>query len=261
MPGSRNTSYLCAEARNWTGIYDRSLLRDGFEQDKGQSPLAIVPALNWAITKLLLTGQYKCYFTLPLTEDQSQYELDTAIGRIVVTTYTTDPATDPIQTPMKKTRITTLDTIRPGWRNADSGIPVAYHTDVPDIIEVWPKPNVTDATGYPSLTILAEATSSDLVHPDDVPQRLPVQFHEGLAIGAAMRICFARSREEPAMLARYTELKTLWATEVANVQSDANNREQDESSQMMVNDTYRNRISAFPTNPLYTAAGNFNEGW
>lgn len=261
MPSSRNAQYLCNETRNWTGIYDRSILRDGFEQDKGQSPLAIIPALNWAISELLLTGQYKCYFSLALTEDVSQYELDSAIGRIVVATYTTDPETDPVETPLAKTRITSMDTKRPGWRNADAGIPVAYHTDVPDVIALWPKPNVTDDASYPSLTLLAEATVSDLVLPTDYPLRLPVQFHEGLSIGAAMRICFARSREEGGMLARYEHLSLLWNKVVMNVQSDANNREQDESAQMSVNDTYRNNISAFPSNPLYATAGDYNGGW
>lgn len=261
MPASRTAQYLATETRQWAGVYDRSILRDGFEQDKGMADLAIVPALNWAITQLLLTGQYKCYFSLALTENQSQYELDTAIGRIVVATYTTDPETDPVVTVLTKTKITSLDNRRPGWRNSDAGIPVAYHTDVPDIIEVWPAPNVTDDAAYPALTILAEATTSDLVLPTDVPQRLPQQFHDSLAIGAAMRICFAMSRIEGAMLERYSVLAGMWTKAIADVQSDANNREQDETAQMLVNDTYRNGLGMLPANPLAYTAGNYNQGW
>ena len=76
-----------------------------------------------------------------------------------------------------------------------------------------------------------------------------------------MRICFARSREEGAMLARYQELAAMWERVVASVQSDANNREQDETAQMTVRDTYRNGIGGLPVDPLAYTAGNWNTQW
>lgn len=252
MPAARNALALCTQTRQWVGVYDRSVLRNGFADDLGMADLDCITALNWAIKQLLPTGQIKCYFTLPVVANQSQYELDTAIGTVVVATWTDS---DGQIKPLAKTKITSLDMKYPGWRNAEPGIPVAWHTDVPDVIELIPAPDASDAEDAPSLTLLAEAISNDLALPTDIPSRLPVQFHEDLCIGAAMRICFSMTGDNPIMMQKYLELKALWAEVILRVQQNANNREQDESYQMAPRDTYRNISGGFPNAPFAAVAG------
>ena len=253
MPAARDAAYLVQQTRQWVGVYDRSLLRNGFEDDLGMADLDCITALNWAIKQLLPTGQIKCYFSLPVTADEARYELDPAIGIVVVATWT--DAEGEVK-PLAKTRITSLDMRYPGWRNAEPGIPVVYHTDVPDVIELIPAPDTTDTGSNKSLVLLAEAISDDLALPTDVPSRLPVQFHEDLCIGAAMRICFSMTGENEMMMQKYLELKALWGEVLLRVQHNANNREQDESYQMAPRDTYRNDQGGFPIGPLaYTTGG------
>lgn len=195
MPDVRNAQYLCDRIRFYTGVNDRKLLRDGFDDDRGESPNSILPSINEAIRQMINTGVFKCHFSLPVAADVQEYQLDAAIGAIELVTFNSKE--------IKMTDQPTLFRTRPGWNTQTASTPTEYYNDVSDIIGLFPIPSLS----Y-TLDILAEATADDLVLPDDTISRLPIQFHEDAAIGGAIDIL--TSMGDPVSMEKIAILLPRW---------------------------------------------------
>lgn len=235
MPEARDAKWLVDRTRFHVGEYDTGLLRDGFDADRGQADRAILPAINEAITDLILLGQYKCRFNLSVESGVSEYRLDAGIGTVRRATIS--------GMPMKKTRMTTLDRFRPGWgtpewQNAygyNPGDPIGseqfeYYNDIPDVIGIFPTPLWTDPTGTGSVEFIAQALADDLTEEGNVPQRLPSMYHDYLPLGAACKILASMGR--PQDMEKLAVLEPRWQAACKAIGSQANNIEEDESYQV-----------------------------
>lgn len=179
---SRTAQYMCDRVRFHTGLYDRSILRDGFDEDEGQADRDILSALNDALRLAHMTGQFVCEFRIEVTEDQSIYPKQEDMGLIKSICYQEVPLThNSIQAMEGFSRRT--------WRSQATGTPTEYFLDIPDYIGLFPTPDTTDDTGSPSLLVLAEVVAEDLVDPTDTPSRMPSGFHEGLVYCASILVC------------------------------------------------------------------------
>lgn len=175
MAEARTAEYLCDRARFYVGENDPKRLRNGFDDDRGESPNSILPSLNEAVRQMISCGVFKCTFSLTTTAETQEYPLDSSMGQIETVTFNNKALT--------LTDQPTLFRTKPGWNTQNSGTPTQYYNDVSDILGLFPMPS-----SALTLKILAEATAEDLVLPTDYITRLPVQFHEDASIGAAIDI-------------------------------------------------------------------------
>lgn len=241
MPASRTALYLCDRVRAAVGTigtdfnaFERDQLRNGFVGDLGEADLAILPALNEAIQKLLKTGQYKCRFSIGVPAGVAgmvtEINLSPEIGAIEYVKYA--------GVSLRKVALTSLDARYSGWVNRPLGIPRNYYNDVPDVIGLYPAPLLGDAAGVYSLEILAEALAGDLVLETDVPARLPAQFHEDLVIWAAISLLRSIDGGSEASSRKIADLRRDWdgkdnsQSVIARVQALAQHRAIDETSQL-----------------------------
>lgn len=183
----RSASYLVSLLRNLIGHRSgQTPYRDGFASDIAfnKQSVNLLMAINDRQRQLSETGYFKCYFTFTTTAAETDdrhdiYPLDTRIHRVRSVTLTT---TSGKVVPLEETSVPELDLLSPQHRNRSSAQPTEYWLDG-DMIGF----NFAPAAEY-TITILAETVAPDLVLESDVPQKLPVRFHEMLAYGAAVDI-------------------------------------------------------------------------
>lgn len=207
----RDAQYLCDRTRFHTGLFDRSLLRDGFDADRGEADRDILSALNDVIRLSAMTGQFVCEFTLEITEDVYEYTKDPDMGLIKEVLYN--------GVPLKRGSVEYRNNYQKAWQQTpvQTGDPTEYISDIPDVIWLFPIPDTTDTAGEPSLVILAETVADDLSEPDDVPSRIPAVYHEGLAYGAAILILSSMGGDE----ARIATLTPIWNKYLSKMQEQA----------------------------------------
>lgn len=219
----RDAQYLCDRVRFHTGLYDRSLLRDGFSSDRGEADRDILSALNDTIRLSAMTGQFVCRFTLEVTEDVYEYTKDPDMGLIKEILYQ--------GVPLKPRSIQEKDQYNRSWQvtPVQTGTPTEYYHDIPDVLWLWPIPDTTDTAGDPSLSILAETVADDLEEPDDVPSRIPSSYHEGLAYGAAILILSSMGEVE----GRIANLAPVWSKYLSKMQEQAQRGEYGATDQIV----------------------------
>jgi hypothetical protein len=213
MATERSAQYLCDRVRFHAGIYDRSLLRDGFSTDRGEADRDILSALNDTVRLACMTGQFVCEFTLEVEEDVSEYTKDPDIGLIKLIAYD--------DVPLKRVSLIEKDDRQRYWRTQGSGNPSEYSTDMPDVIKLFPTPDTTDEVGEPSLVILAETIADDLALPSDTPSRTPAVYHEGYAYGAAILVLSSLGDQGE----RIANLAPVWNKYLAKMQEQAQRAE------------------------------------
>jgi len=182
MASAMTAQQLVDITRDYVGIYDQIVLRDGFSTDDGEADIAILPFINQSTAMWLMTGFVKCQFYMSAVAGKSKYKLPQGCGSISYIRYA--------GTRLEKKTMAWLDRNRQGWLSAASGTPSIYATDISDFIVVYPSPLTSDAlvSGSESFEMLAVATLDDLVDAGDVLTRIPVEFHGALAVDAAGRV-------------------------------------------------------------------------
>jgi hypothetical protein len=226
----RTALYLADRVRFHTGIFDRSLLRDGFLSDRGEADRDILSALNDTIRLSAFTGQFVCEFTLEVTEDTYEYAKDPDMGLIKEVLFQ--------GVPMKRRSLENKNNYQRAWQQTpvQTGTPNEYISDIPDVLWLFPIPDTTDDAGEPSVVILAETVGDDLSEPDDVPARIPSMYHEGLAYGAAVLILSSMGD----VSGRIETLTPVWNRYLAKMQEQAQRQDYGAVDQI-VPESYRRR--------------------
>lgn len=201
MASAKTAQQLVKATRDLVGVYSPDKLGDGFPSDAETADRTILPQVNRAITELLSTGLIKCRFYLRAATGTGEYRLDPACGLIEYVKFRGRVL--PKSSLARDNRdnygyASTLNNIPTTWGAGGitlrQGAPAFWYNDISDVLGLSPVPDVTDTVSAPpapltdpapSIEILAEALASDLVNPSDIPDRIPVQFHDDLAIGAA----------------------------------------------------------------------------
>lgn len=224
----RDALFLCNRVRYHTGIFDRSLLRDGFSTDMGEADRDALSAINDTLRLLFMTGQFVCRFTLELTADTSEYTKDPDMGLVKAIWYQDKP--------LEHTSMLNLNSESKMWLTQASSTPSKFYTDIPDVIGLYPAPDETDDADDPSLVILAEVVADDLEEPDDVPTRLPSAYHEGVAIGASILVLSSLGMNTE----KIEVLGPMWKKYLDAVQANAQRGEYASTDQLLPFD-YRKR--------------------
>lgn len=186
---ARNAQQLVDSVRAQVGVYDNTLLRDGFDNDDlGEADHAILKHLNIYLRALIPTGYVKCTFTQVLTPSLSTYTIDSEIGNIESVVYFD---TFKSGVPLKQTDATSLDRKFQMWRSVPAGVPRDWYANPPRTFGLYPAPSVSGAY----VQVVAETTADDLVDQTDVPVDLFNGYHDEVGFGTALQICMAMSAD------------------------------------------------------------------
>lgn len=168
-----------------------SPLRKGFTDDSDTTRTSVLRHVNNAIRKLTWTGYSRCYEDISLTAASGntknyEYGLNRRVLRVVdVSMYDPDVVSKVYQMGNKDIEIVNINQMvrRFGnWRFATAGRPRAL-SFVSDILYVYPAPDREWV-----ISLLADIAQPDLLNKVDVPERLPLYFHDDVKYGAALEL-------------------------------------------------------------------------
>lgn len=192
--------------------------RDGFSTDVDQNPILIpiLPFINWGLRDFALQGYLKAILSFSTSPNTYQYDIDQGTGRIDYLTISGYPKLERSTERILREEFTTAFTV-----SGAVATPQYWAPNGQQFI-LYPVPDAVYNMQYK-----CDYTPQDLVNPSDVPQHVPYQVINGLAVYAALTIA-RTDAENPVMATRADYLERRWAIEVKNLAQIVDDRSLDE---------------------------------